>query len=565
MRLPLCTLTLATLVAASAEVGVSQDYGKTAVASGGMVAAAHPKAVDAGLEMLRNGGNAADAAAAVAFALAVVEPFGSSIGGDGVSLVYMKEGNKLTSYTYRCQAPALASYTMYDYSDKDSWVKSTKGPAIPGMVKGTLAMQEEFGVLTREQIMAPAIRFARDGFPVEKTLASVISDMYDDISGNEATGSIFLDDLFPPEVGATLQNPDLADSLTLIAEQGESVFYEGELAKTISTYLIANGGHLTYDDFKSYEATRTEAIHIDYKGYQIYSVPPPFGGIAVLGSLQLYERVDISNFPNSHSLQNVHALAETMKLAIKDRYEVSGDPRFVDVPVDWILSEEYADVRIKSFHPERANVPDDLEAGPVYEKPDPVGSTTHLTVVDGDGNAVCITQTLGSFFGSCVTVPGTGIVLNDQMKNFSSSKTSPNNLQPGKQMHSTQAPTMVLKDGELILAVGSPGNYRILTTIFQVIVYYLDFDLELQEAINAPRIAGRNYDDELHLEARFSDGIRQGLIELGHELDIRGAMDLYFGGVHAVARDPETGMLTGGADPRRDGVSGGLEKPTSEK
>jgi len=345
----------------------AQEFTKSATADGGMVAAAQPRAVEAGLEILEKGGNAADAAAAVAFAIAVVEPFGSSIGGDGVALVYMNENKELSSFTYRCQAPSTATRDIYDYSNRDSWVKTAKGPAIPGMVKGTLAMQEEFGKLTRQEIMAPSIRLARDGFTVERTLGAIISDMYGDISENEETASIFLDDLFPPDVGSTLKNPDLANSLTLISQEGESAFYQGQLARTITSYIQENGGYLTYEDFANYKATKSEPISIQYKDYQVVSVPPPFGGLAVLEMLQLYERVDTSTFASSHSIQNIHALAEIMTLAMKDRYTISGDPRFVDVPVDWVTSEEYADIRIKEYNPSKANVPREVDEGPVYK------------------------------------------------------------------------------------------------------------------------------------------------------------------------------------------------------
>jgi len=558
MRYCIFPCVFAAVVLAWTGIAGAEEYGKSASAKDGMVAAAHPLAVDAGLEMLRQGGNAADAAAAAAFALTVAEPFGSSIGGDGVSLVYSKTDKRVASYAYRCQAPAAATEELFDLSKRDEWSKTIKAPAIPGMVKGTLAMHEDFGLLSREQIMAPAIRYARSGFEVEPVLAGLISDMYGPLSEREETARVFLDDFLPPETGMTLRNPDLADSLELISEHGADVMYHGELARRITSYLQENGGVPTFEDFQNYSMIESEPLMIDYKGYEVYGPPPPFGGIAILQALQLYERIDISGFPGAHSPENIHALAEVMKLSSADRYEVAGDPRVVDVPSEWIISEEYADQRIADYNPEMA-LEDDVPAGEVWGQRNSDGSTTHLTVVDSQGNTVVLTQTLGSFFGSTVMVPGTGIMLNNQMKNFSRREGSPNNLEPGKSMNSTQSPVIVLKDGELVLAMGSPGSYRILTTVFQFLVYTLDYGMELQEANDAPRIASRYTWHNLNMEKRIPEDVRSALEKKGHSFTVRDAYDIYFGGVHAVWRDLESGVLTGSADRRRDGVARGLE------
>jgi gamma-glutamyltranspeptidase/glutathione hydrolase len=428
------------------------------------------------------------------------------------------------------------------------------------MVMGTLAMHEDYGLLSRQEVMAPAIRFAREGFEVGPTLAGLIADMYEPLSEKEEAAKIYLEDLFPPEVGSVLRNPELAVSLELIAEGGADVMYTGPLAKKIASYLQANGGVLSAEDFASYAMIKSEPLRVKYKNYEVYSAPPPFGGIAVLEALQLYERIDTSKYPGPHSAENIHAMAEVMKLTSADRYDVAGDPRFVKMPTDWLISEEYADLRIKDFNPAKATVPDDVDPGLVWKDRNASGSTTHLTVVDSQGNAVVLTQTLGTFFGSTIVVPGTGILLNDQMKNFSGRSSSPNKLEPRKSMNSTQAPTIVLKDNELVLAVGSPGAYRILTTVFQFLVYALDYDMRLQDANDAPRITARDIYDELRMESRIAEDVRKKLEAMGHVLQVQGEHDLYFGGVHAVARDPKTGMLTGSADLRRDGVAGGFEK-----
>ena len=532
----------------------------------GMVAAAHPLAVDAGLEMLQQGGNAIDAAVATAFAIAVVEPFGSSIAGCGIALSYSAAQDAITAYNYRSQAPAAASLDTIDFSDRDELGLSPRGPAVGGVVAGLCMMHEDGGTLPLASVIAPAIRFAEEGFPAGPTLVTLINDLYHVVEGDEGIASILLDDGFPPEAGTIIKNPDLAASLRLIAENGPSAMYGGPLGDAIATHVQSLGGIITAEDYAVYEAIRDEPIMIDYRGYTVYGAPAPFGGMPILQSLQLLERLPLATDQSPISANNVHLMAEVMKFSAADRSPVMGDPRFVDVPVEWVLSDEYADQRVKDIDPKFATTPDDVESGENLENipeeftksPGDPGSTTHLTVIDGDGNAVSITQTLGHFFGSGIMVPGTGIMLNDQMRNYSRRKYSPNFLMPGKRMRSTQAPTIVVKDGELIFALGSPGNYRIITTIIQLLVFVIDFDLELEEALDLPRIYSRNSEDRLIMESRFTKNTYSILRERGHDIQIKGSMDLFFGGAHAILRDPETGMLTGGADKRRDGVARGL-------
>jgi gamma-glutamyltranspeptidase/glutathione hydrolase len=522
----------------------------------GMVAAAHPLAVQAGLEILAMGGNAVDAAAAVAFAVTVVEPFGSSIGGDGGALVYSVTDGKVRAYNYRCAAPLAANTSTVDYTRRNEWLKTARAAAVPGMVAGTCAMHEDYGLLPLATVMEPAIRYASEGYTVGRTLATVLTDMYNTLADNPDLAATYLLDDLPPDTGQTLRNPALAESLRLIAEHGPAVFYGGELGQRIATFAGEHNSLITLEDLKSYSVERADPLVIDYRGYTVFSAPPPFGGIAVLESLQLLKHLPFDAGASLHAPTNLHLLIEVMKASSADRTAVCGDPRFVSVPTRGILSDAYARRRVQEINLQQATAT--VTPGPVGDLHDPNGSTTHLTVVDAQGNAVSLTQTLGAFFGCGVMVPGTGIVLNDQMKNFSTRRNSPNNLQPGKRMNSTQSPTIVLRDGELVLAIGSPGEYRILTTVFLMLVNVLDFDMPLLEALDAPRLSARETLPQVAVEGRFPSATLDELRARGHQLRVYRDFDLFFGGVHAVQRDPATGILTGAADRRRDGVAGGL-------
>lgn len=544
------------LLAAAATASALEEFQKrTATSPHGMVAAAHPVAVEAGLRIMSQGGNAVDAAAAVAFAVSVVEPYGSSLGGDGGALIHIASTGEVLAYDYRAQAPSAIKVEDYDYSKVGQWRPTPKGAAVPGMVAGTMAWHDDFGQLPLATVLQPAIEAAENGYTVGPALAGVITDLYGLLSARPELADLYLIDGLPPDAGQTLYNKPLAATLRRLAEKGGEDFQRGQTATLFVEGLRAQGSPITLEDMATYQVVRTQALTIDYRGATIYSAPPPFGGIAVLENLQLLERLPLDTTAGPLAPQNLHLMIEAMKISSSDRGRYSGDPRFVDVPTTYLLSDAFADERVTSINPATAKSHGAAPDPPPSKDP---GNTTHFTVVDAQGSAVSVTQTLGGFFGSGVVAGSTGIVMNDQMKNFARRPESPNSLKPGKRMNSTQSPTIVKRDGKLVLAMGSPGNYRIVTTVTQVLVNFLDFGLSLEEAVNLPRLSAGAGQKEVYIEGGQPEATLQGLRERGHALDVMRANDLFFGGVHAVARDPQTGVLVGVADPRRDGTAGGL-------
>jgi gamma-glutamyltranspeptidase/glutathione hydrolase len=542
-----------TLVAGPALAGEDLSA-KQAIGRKGMVAAAHPLAAQAGVEMLRKGGSAADAAVATAFALAVVEPFGSSLGGDGTALVFSATTGSIESINYRCAAPFKASYESLDFSDRDVWSHTAKAAGVPGMVAGTCALHERHGSLPLATVMAPAIRYAEEGFEVTPKLASILLDNYAVLEAHEETGAIFLDDGLPFDAGTTIRNPDLAATLRLIAAEGPEAFYSGALAQKIDAYMASSDGLMSVKDLATYKPRIGAAIHTDYRGMTVFTTPPPFGGLAVLQNLNVISQLPFDFGRPYTDEHNLHLLVEVMKGVSRDRMRTLGDPEFVEVPIEFLLSAEYAHARAQLIALDHAVPPREVRHVEAPDR-DYEGNTTHFSVVDGAGNAIALTQTLGQFFGCGVTVPGTGILLNNQVRNFSGRPESPNSLRPGKQVRSTQSPTIVTHKGDAILVAGSPGNYRIITTVVQVLVNYLDYGMSIWEALEAARFTSRHSYPTLQVESRFPAETIETLEKKGHKIEVFQDYDLYFGGVHAIAFDPARRLMIGAADRRRDGVA----------
>jgi len=540
-----------------ASVDVTEDT-RDVRARHGMVAAAKPQASQVGIDILKAGGNAVDAAVAVGFALGVLEPNASGIGGGGFMLIWLADSGTIVFIDSRGKAPAAATQDMYELDENgkvipdargfDPAVVGGKAVAVPGEVDGLLIALEKYGSMSRQQVIQPAIEHARQGLQVSEVFANMIVDNYDVIQAFPASEEIYLTDGFPKQVGELVVNTDLANTLQLIADQGRDAFYHGPVAQAIVDAVQADGGLITLQDLAGYEVSFRTPVIGDYRGYGIISAPPPSsGGTHVIELLNIMENFNLS-IMGRNSARSIHAWAEAMRLMYTDRAMYMGDSDFVDVPIEGLTSKQYARSQF-----ERIDMNSVMELQPPGDPwPTESGSTTHFSVADADGNMVAYTKTINHFFASGITVPGTGILLNDQMDDFDKRPGQANSIVAGKKPLSSMSPTFLLKDGKPFAAIGSPGGKRIITTMALLISNLVDFDMGIQAAIDEPRIC--NYEDgPLKIESRIPADVQSALLQMGYELDVKKDFDLYFGGAQGVVIDHQSGELLGGADPRRDG------------
>ncbi len=514
-------------------------------AAGGMVASAHRLASEAGAEMLKAGGNAVDAAVAAAFAVGVAEPNSNGLGGEGMMIIFLAKTRKAVAIDYRSAAPAGAAI---------AGKLADTGPtsvAVPGTVAGLCLALEKYGTLPLERVLEPAVRIAAEGFTVSPTLAGIILDSFERLSQDEGLARVFCPDGLPLEAGATLKNQELAASLRRIAAGGRDVFYRGELAGAIAADIAARGGFLSKKDLAGYRAIEREPVRGTYRGYRIISAPPPVGGLAVIETLQILDRFDLDRY-GPLSPERIHIMAEAMKRAMTDWRAFVGDPGFGSVPVAGLLGPAYAKARAAEIRSDRMS--EKVAPGDPAKGHSP--STTSLSVVDQIGNMVALTQTISDFFGSKVMAAGTGIILNNEMGNFSGQ--GPNILAPGKRMRTTIAPTIILRKKKPFAAVGTPGAARILTTMPLLVSNLIDYGMGIQEAIEAPRFFPA--DKELLVEPRLPEATVAALEKLGYTVTRREPYDLYFGGAQGLIIDPATKLRSGGADPRRDGAVAGVAR-----
>ena len=531
----------------------------------GMVATAHPLASAAALEMLKNGGNAVDAAVAAAFTIGVVEPDGSGIGGGGGMVIYMKKGKKSFFINYYGRSSENA--TKVDFkSGRDSY--TAKAIDVPGTVAGLLMAHEKFGKLPLKKILEPAISHAQNGFPVDETLAKLILDNVENILKDSVTASVFLQDGFPRMEGEILVQKDLAKVLKTIEEKGKAGFYEGKYADEFVKGIQKRGGVLTKNDFLTYKAKITQPLAGTYRGYNILTANLPQSGISIIQGLNMLENYDLKGSGHfSESAKTLHIIAETEKLIYADRSEFLGDPDFVTVPVKGLTSKEYAKIRFNSINQTKLDPPTYREAkygDPLFfedtEKKKPVaelesagGHTTHLSVIDKDGNAVALTQTLGLFFGSGQMV--SGVLFNNGMTNFSYTDGSVNYLQNSKECRSSISPTIVMKDNSPFLVLGSPGASRITCTVLELIVNVIDFGMDVNRANLSPRFYCQKFEDFLHVESGIKPEVRTELEKMGHKIKVYEGIDLFFGGAQMIYIDPVTHEYFGSADKRRGGIA----------
>ena len=546
----------------SATIGVANAqspvnlYGREAQGTVGVVAAAKPEASQVGISILKKGGNAVDAAVATAFALGVLEPNASGLGGGGFMIVKLANMKEAVVVDFRETAPAAAKADMYRIGDDGKVAAAANvvgglASGVPGEVAGLLYGLEKYGSkkLTRTQIMQPAIDWAKKGIPVTVNLSKIISDELVKINKFPATAKLYSNEGLPFETGDTIRNPDLAVTLELIAKRGKDGFYKGELAKKIVTAVQETGGVITEADLASYEPKIRKPVSGAYRGYTIFSTPPASsGGTHVIEILNILENFDMAKLGDGTPAA-LHVWGEAMKQAFADRAKYMADTEFVKVPLSGLTSKAYAKGLAANIDMEKPM--ESVQAGDpaTYES----GSTTSLSVMDKKGNMVAITKSINYFFGSGVIVPGTGILMNNHMDDFAPKPGSVNSIEPGKRPLSSMSPTLVLDpEGKPFMTIGSPGATRIIGAVAEVISNVIDLKMTIQQATMAPRFF-RMQSGDYNLEGRVSINTKTALEKMGHKVVVKGDWDAFFGGVHAVQYDRSKKVLFGGADPRRDG------------
>jgi len=525
------------------------------IASDFMVVTQNKHATEVGYDILRKGGNAVDAAVAVGFALAVTLPRAGNLGGGGFVLIYDKESDEISAIDYRSAAPSSATSDLF--LEKDKVIRfGHLVNAVPGSVAGLLKAHKDHGSLPLDDLLKPAISLAQDGFEVTHDLNYVLEWGKESMLANQASKDKFYDlNDAPVQVRSILKQPNLAKTLFKIGKKGSEIFYKGEIAKWISEESLSSGGLITMEDMASYKAKLREPIETSYRGYRVVTMPPAAsGGLVLLQTLNILENFDIKELGHN-SAKTVHLLSESMQRAYADRATYHGDPDYYEVPVKQMLNRQYS--RDLADQISETRTPDGQIFAGDLRKYDESPDTTHFSIIDSKGNAVSNTYTLGSSFGSGVTIEKGGFLMNNQMRNFSHfygredakfGTSEANKLEPGKRMISTQTPTLVFKpDGQLLMILGSPGGGRIPNIITQVISNVIDHDMSFSEAVMAPRINQR-LEGKLQLETGFSPDTIQLLKQRGHEPEISTTM----GSVQAIFLGNET--IYGVADTRRPGA-----------
>ena len=514
----------------------------TVRAANGIVASGHHLATVAGIAALRDGGSAVDAAIAAAAVCAVVLPHRTAIGGDVFALVYDSRARAVTAYNGSGAAPAMSDPGAFPQGFEEQGVRLA---TVPGCVAAWADMLADHGRLGLDRVLAPAIAYAAEGFPVSDVLAAAIAEAADRISADPTAARTYSPRGRHPRPGEILQQPELAASLRAIAAEGSDAFYRGGLADRLAEGIAALGGWITGEDLAAHRTDRREPIETAYRDLRIVGQPPVSQGHILLEEFAIADGLDLRSM-GWGSVDQIHTMVEIKKLAFADRDALAGDPRVVPFVVEELLDAAFIAQRRRAI------------AGRAAERAEAAAlpaDTTYLAVVDRDGNAVSLIESVFSAFGSATVVPGTGILLNNRLSGFSLDVRSPNALAPGKRPVHTLNTAIVL-DGSLPRFVyGTPGRHAQVQTNFQVGVGLIDHGLDVQEAIEAPRWyhgSGRT----LQMESRFPEHVRKGLAAKGHEVQVLGEWAEITGGAQAVAID-ENGVFSGGADPRREGYAAG--------
>jgi gamma-glutamyltranspeptidase/glutathione hydrolase len=529
----------------------------------GLVVAQEPLAADVGVAVLKSGGNAVDAAVAVGFALAVTHPFAGNIGGGGFMLIRLADG-RTTFIDFREKAPHKATRNMYLDADgtmtRDSLI-GWRAAGVPGTVRGLELAQKKYGKQTWAELLQPAIELASNGFPVSHAMMQSLRYSAESLSQFPDSKRIFLKDGTFYDWNEILRQPDLARTLERIAHQGAKDFYEGETARIIAREMEKNGGLITLEDLREYQAIERKPLEGDYKGYHVITSPPSSSG--GVGILQMLGMLDGTGYEKTGagSATTYHYLAEVMRRFYADRNEYLGDPDYVKNPIAALLDRAYIRKRRDSIDPSQATASDQVGAGLPAGKEST--ETTHYTIADEQGNVVAVTYTLNAGYGSAVTVPGAGFLLNDEMDDFAGKPGSPNlfglvqgeanAIAAGKRPLSSMVPTIVLRGGKPFLALGAPGGSRIITAVLQVMLNVMDFGMNIQDAIDFPRVHHQWKPDRLDIERGISPDTIVLLKKAGYHIEE--AKPVVIARVEGILIDG--GWMQGGHDERGAGKAAG--------
>lgn len=553
----------APLAAQDSPIYSLKDRFQPETAQNGMVASQEAVASRVGVDILKKGGNAVDAAIATGFALAVTLPRAGNLGGGGFMMIHLADSGDTKALDYREMAPAAAFKNMFlgEDGEPDNQKSRFSGLAVgvPGTVAGFAEAFEKHGSgkLTWAELVAPAIDLAENGIEVTPDLAASLTASAKRLLQDPATAVIFYKTGGLPFVpGETLKQTDLAATLKLIADKGAAGFYTGEVAEKIAQKVTASGGGMTTEDLAGYKPVWRDPVVGSYHGYEIASMPPPSsGGVHIVQILNMLQGYPLAEYgPNS--ADSIHVMAETMRRAYADRSKYLGDPDFVDVPVKGLTDPAYAAELVKSIKMDMATPSEEVKPGDPF--PYESNQTTHYSVVDKDGNAVSNTYTLNFSYGVGLTADGTGVLLNNELDDFSAKPGVPNAygliggtanaVEGGKRPLSSMSPTLVFKDGKLFLATGSPGGSRIITTTLQIILNVVDHGMNIAEATAAPRIHNQWLPDEIRIEEGLSPDTIRLLEARGHKVEVKNAM----GSTQSIML--VDGVLAGASDPRRPGA-----------
>ncbi|MBV9481496.1 MAG: gamma-glutamyltransferase [Acidobacteria bacterium] len=515
-----------------------------------MVTSLEPLASMAGMRVLQQGGNAFDAAVATAVALTVVDPRMSSVGGNGFATIYVAKTHELRALNFYGSAPQHATVDVYKGKD---YFHGFLSVPVPSCLKGYEALHKIYGRLPWAQVLQPAIELAEDGFVLTQPLADFIQIYQQEFKRFPSTARVFLPGGRAPRAGDIFRQPELTRTLKGVAEHGSDYFYRGDVAQRIAKFFQENGGVLSADDLAKYQAKWVTPISTTYRGYTVYTQPPSSSAVAVLEQLNMLEGYDLKALGHN-SPEYLYLLGEVMRLAVADRNRYVGDPEFVKVPTDKLVSKEYAAERCKLIHLD-STMPV-ATAGDIGETEET--HTTHLNVVDSEGNMVALSQTLGDFFGSHLVAADTGILFSDEMRHLHLDPNDPSRLEPGKRSRSNESPIIILKDRKPYMAIGTPGSDGIWQHLVQVIANVIDFGMDIQTAITVPRMrvggsteAGSEIKPIFLVEDRIPAATMDALRATGYE--IRPISQS--GRVNGIIIDSSTGFRLGGADPRENGYA----------